>query len=234
MTISRAEANEYGYIYVKVSAINAVGTTDREDSIHVSGVLEGRSNLLLESARSDTYRAPYRLTDIGYIGVDDDGNPIKEIMDISNNATWTMTSDSDKITWDEENRCLAVDKSLSDGIYTATVTAEYQGVYHEKTVVVTVGATIKIRDVHYATDSLSIKLDLPEKAGEKLLFIALYDSSDRFVQSIFRKVSEETLSDGTITVALDTPKAATAKILLLDGTVSLQPVCESASVALTD
>lgn len=234
MTVSRSEADEYGYIYVKVSAINAVGTTDREDSIHVSGVLEGRSNLLLASNRNDAYRAPYRLMDTGYVGVDDDGNPIKEIMDISNNATWTMTSDSDKITWDEENRCLAVDKSLSDGIYTATVTAEYQGVYHEKTVVVTVGATIKIRDVHYATDSLSIKLDLPEKAGEKLLFIALYDSSDRFVQSIFRKVSEETLSDGTITVALDTPKAATAKILLLDGTTSLQPLCESASVALTD
>ena len=145
-----------------------------------------------------------------------------------------MTSDSDKITWDEENRCLAVDKSLSDGVYTATVTAEYQGVYHEKNVVVTVGAPIKIREARHVADSLSIKLALPKEAGEKLLFIALYDSSDRFVQSIFRKVSEETLSDGTITVALDTPKAATAKILLLDGTTSLQPLCESASVALTD
>ena len=227
LVVNRSDLGESNYLSVDITAFNSAGSSSNERYLNFGGKPEGMSSITLPSVRSENFSAPYKLTIMGYTGEDENGNPIWGAVDGSQYAEWNMTSDNQKITWNDESKCILIDKSLEDGIYSAVVTADYHGTTYEKNVQIVVGGNARIISAQNTADGITVALDLPEELGEKTLCAALYDSSHRLLKVVVQKVSNSSLTGGKVIVRVDSSKAALTKVMLLDSLENMQPLCES-------
>lgn len=129
--LNRSRAEENGYLKFKEEVFNSAGSSSNSVYLYADGTLEGLSDISLPQNRSAAFNTPYRLTMPGYSGEDGDGNVIEERY-ITDNTYWSITADSEKITWDDTNKYLVVGKDLVGGIYNAFISARYQNYTYEK------------------------------------------------------------------------------------------------------
>ena len=153
------------------------------------------------------------------------------MVDISEDAVWSLDSDVPEITWDENTRALVVDKSLDAGTYEVTVNAKYNDVTFERTVKITVGATAQIVSVAKASGGLSVKLQLSESVGVVSLCAALYNADGRLMTTKLMELSADSLTNGEILIPIAT-SGSRAKVFLFDSVSNAAPLCEAAEISL--
>ena len=228
-TVERPSADsDSTRLTVRVTAYNEIGMSGSEIDVNLLMHLNGQSILSLPSSRTQDSRFAYSLVE-HYRYMDDTGNITEESTDVSDFAQWELSTDNTLITWDDETHEIVVDKSLSDGVYTAVLTSSRYGDVYEKEVTVIVGDTVSIHSASVVSDGISVSLTLPSAYGEKLLIAALYDASNTLSGTAMRTVSNLS-SDSPVTVAADTSKAAYAKVMLVDRLGNMQPLCEGLTV----
>lgn len=228
--ISRPDSDaDDGGVYICVEAFNAAGSSYSTDYIYCDSTLEGADSITLTSTRSENYSAPYKLTSQRYMGEDESGEPIFGDSDLSDYAEWNMQSDSNKIIWDSANHRIVIDKSLGEGIYSATVTANYYGSYYEKNVEIVIGNAVRIDSAEFVSGGVSVELSIPQELGEKYLCLALYNQHGHLTESAIGKVSFESITDGKVFVPINTAGAVSGKAMLLDNIRALRPLCKSNS-----
>ena len=142
--------------------------------------------------------------------------------DISGEAEWSIKSPSDKITWNNAERKISVAKGLSAGEYTVTVCAERYDVTFEYDVKVTVGGVpTQIVSAEKTANGVNVRLSLSPSVGSALLCVASYDSGGNLADTVLKTVS----SGGEVSVSVKTGDRV--KIMLLDKTANLKPLCKS-------
>lgn len=222
--LKRSRVEENGYLKFKVEVFNSAGSSSNSVYLYADGTLEGLSDISLPQNRSAAFNTPYRLTMPGYSGEDGDGNAIEE-RDITDYAYWSITADSEKITWDDNNKYLVVDKDLGGGIYNAVISARYQNYTYEKNVKIVIGNTAKIISAQTEYGGVSVNLDLPSELGEVILCAASYDGSGKLVDTAMKTVSAQSFSDGEVSLALE--KGTRIKVMLFGKKINLKPLCKS-------
>ena len=194
--------------------------------------LKGESSLIVPGSHGSSKSAPYAL-EVIHEYEDDNGNLVKETMDASSWASWSIESPNSEIGFDSESREILIGENLADGEYEAAVLANLWGtVYERKVKVIVGGESARIISAACAAGGIKAELYLPESFGGVTLFAAAYNSSGMLLNSAQKKTSANSSDNGKILVPINLEGAAYAKAMLFKDMNSVQPVAESRRITL--
>lgn len=201
-----------------ITASNSEGDSTGEIYVEPGVAVSGDDGISLAENYTSGASGQYKL-----LGRDWDYENEKYIdCDISGEAEWSIKSPSDKITWNNAERRLSAAKGLSAGEYNVTVCAERYDVTFEYNVKVTVGGVpTQIVSAEKTANGVNVRLSLSPSVGSALLCVASYDSGGNLADTVLETVS----SGGEVSVSVKT--GAKIKVMLLDKTANLKPLCKS-------
>ena len=217
-----------GSYRILVTAVNSVGESSYGDYVNIypEMVLKGDVRIILPGNHGDAISSPFKLT-VTYFYTDENGNPVSETADISADAEWSLKSANDLITWNGETRSINIGKDLPAGVYDATVMAKRSGATFERTVKIIAGSAAAISGAAKTEGGVSVKVDIPKSFGEVVLCITSYDSRGALSGVSTVNVSADTLTDGGVFVPFSFAGSTSAKVMLLESTKTITPLCSS-------
>lgn len=231
--ISYAPEEKDKYSEICVTAVNSVGESNGWLYLNSGREvnLKGESSLIVPGSHGSSKSAPYAL-EVIHEYEDDNGNLVKETMDASSWASWSIESPNSEIGFDSESREILIGENLADGEYEAAVLANLWGtVYERKVKVIVGGESARIISAACAAGGIKAELYLPESFGGVTLFAAAYNSSGMLLKSAKMNVSAGALNGGTAFIPINLDGAAYVKIMLIKDEDVLQPLCESLRIA---
>ena len=228
------EERSKNYSYIEVTAQNSVDSVWSYVYPGLSTVIEGDSILTAAKGHGTVQSTPYKLVGT-YWGEDESGNMVPKTEDISDSATWSLTSPNTAISWDAESRRIVIGADLPDGIYEAVVCAkdkDHGAIVFEHKITIYAGETARLFSADVTGSGLSVSLQLPQSFGNALLCTATYDASGRLLTVVRQSVSPTAADGGSVSVSVAAQSAKTARVMLLQDAKSMRPLCPSLPVSL--